>query len=60
MPRSDFLLVETPPNYQRTVAVNDKFCWLCINYVDSYCKMYEIPVQFNFTCDSWKRNWNVH
>ena len=30
-----------------------------VNYIDGYCKEYHVPVDFNFTCSSWKRNWNA-
>ena len=50
--------MQIPPHYQRTVAVNDCFCRLCVEYQEGYCKKYEVPVEHYFTCDSWKRNWN--
>ena len=54
-----FLFMETPPHYQRTVAANDCFCRLCVSYEEGYCKMYGVPVGHNYTCDRWKRNWNI-
>jgi len=53
------LLVPTPPHYRRTVAVHDCFCRMCIHYEEGWCAEHHVPVDHNFTCDDWKRNWKA-
>jgi len=51
--------MQTPPHYRRTEALHDLFCRMCVAYEKGYCKRYDVPVEHDFTCDSWERNWDA-
>lgn len=47
----------TPPNYQKPMfTLHDPICVLCVFYTKDYCKKYDVPVEPDYACDSWKRN----
>ncbi len=50
---------DTPPRYRKTEARFDQVCELCREYVKGFCDRYRVPVDFYFTCDSWRRNTDI-